>query len=283
MDVILRLGREVAMYKHIFLFSSCLCFSSCGLESNEESSVVTGPVSVIMAPGGELGGSRLRIQSSHAAYELIVKPGVRLKDVETRESNIRWQLGHTYEVRGEVVDTSQFSNTFVHEKTIVAKAISYIGPPPYDPDQALDTAIAFDDLAGVEEALARGADIHQSVGLNSTILHRAARKAGPEVVKALIDHGADVNARGYLGMTPLHVAVQSCKSLNPLKPDPTLVIAALMEQSADPTIQSDSGETPWDLANGFWGSPEAREILLDLQANVSARDIPTEDENPWDF
>ena len=65
-----------------------------------------------------------------------------------------------------------------------------------------------DQRERIVEALKAGADIHATDKNGVTALHHAVRFRSPAAVKALIEHGADVNqACRRSGSTPLHRAV----------------------------------------------------------------------------
>ena len=67
----------------------------------------------------------------------------------------------------------------------------------------------------------------------------AARNSNPSVIAALIEGGADPGARVEGGNTPLHKAVHNS---NPS------VIKALIEGGADPGARNDAGKVPFDYA-----------------------------------
>jgi len=92
----------------------------------------------------------------------------------------------------------------------------------------------------VLDMIAGGADVNDRGGDRSTPLYYAAfprpngRSTLP-VVKALVERGADVNARCIGGFTPLHAACQG---------GPPDVVAYLISKGADVNAKDDVGITP---------------------------------------
>jgi ankyrin repeat protein len=80
-----------------------------------------------------------------------------------------------------------------------------------------------------------------------TALHLAAPYGPPELVKALLDAGADINVKNIQGMTPLMWAVAS-EYQNPE------IIRMLLARGADPKIKSRDGQTALDLAKRLGAS-----------------------------
>ena len=70
-------------------------------------------------------------------------------------------------------------------------------------------------------------------------------------MRALIRYGADVNASGPKGVTPLHAAA---------KAGFTRVIEVLVEADADRTLETERGDTPLDLARRH-GRTAAADLL----------------------
>jgi ankyrin repeat protein len=112
---------------------------------------------------------------------------------------------------------------------------------------------------GVALSLAAGLDINAIVScrnsrtrlyqavrnwIYSRILQRPGKEAEEEeVIKLLLMHGADVNAKNYDGMTPLH---SLSATLVPGGPNP--VLEMLLRSGADVTAVSRGGQTPLHLA-----------------------------------
>ena len=104
-----------------------------------------------------------------------------------------------------------------------------------------------------------------------TPLHEAAGGDSPEVVQALLDAGADPNARGAKdGWAPLHVAADS---------ETLEVIKVLVDGGADLNARNEDGLTPLHGATQE-RNPEVVKMLLDAGADPKARDsegrIPVE-------
>ncbi|CAN7783866.1 ankyrin repeat domain-containing protein [Cupriavidus necator] len=86
----------------------------------------------------------------------------------------------------------------------------------------------------------------------ATALHKAAMNNNEEVLKALIDFGAEIDARDVYGHTPLHFA--ATRSVESSK--------ALVMAGADPEATSDSGVTPSDLITRTFGFAKSADAWL---------------------
>ncbi|MYI06752.1 MAG: hypothetical protein F4059_05405, partial [Gemmatimonadetes bacterium] len=130
--------------------------------------------------------------------------------------------------------------------------------------------------AGVASALLNaGADpnawatgFHIDWGWGWTPLHLAARSnTDPDVVKVLLEAGADFDARSgesyREGLTPLHYA-----GWNPNRG----IAAALLDAGADVNALSHGGRTPLHDAAGNASNPAVIEFLIAAGAEVNARD-----------
>jgi hypothetical protein len=107
----------------------------------------------------------------------------------------------------------------------------------------------------------------------SLALHQVASEGWPKCVRMLLDHGADVHARGEYGSTALNLAC------GPPNEDiwwgiehETLhleCVQMLIEAKSDVNTASDDGYTPVHYASG--GNPKILQLLIDNHANMNVR------------
>jgi ankyrin repeat protein len=109
--------------------------------------------------------------------------------------------------------------------------------------------------------------------LGLTALHHATHSGSPEMVQALIQAGANVNAPDGRGFVPLTWAVAAENQ----KPE---IVRALIAAGADVNARAKTGETPLDWAEKF-GYPEAIAALKKAGAkNGLAYSAPAKPERP---
>ena len=97
-----------------------------------------------------------------------------------------------------------------------------------------------------------------------TPLHFAARNDyDPEVIRKLIEGGADVNAKDCNGGTPLHYAARYNSS-----PE---IIKLLIDKKANVNAENNNKETPLHYA-GLNSNPEVVRVLIEEGADINAKD-----------
>ncbi len=116
-------------------------------------------------------------------------------------------------------------------------------PKSWSPDgfTALHFACFFGQAATGSLLLEHGADA-AAVARNPTTvmpLHSAASARNLPMAKALLEHGAPVNARQAMGWTPIHAAAQNGDQA---------MVALLLEHGADVNMKNDEGVSALDLA-----------------------------------
>src|SRR5215471_19860385 len=139
-------------------------------------------------------------------------------------------------------------------------ACLYLVPLGAQGDRPLQRAVERvekNDADGVRRLLAQDPSLVKQTGAGLlpywrwTLLHLAtAHKASLDVVRALVDAGADVNARDDNGNTPLHFAVRRINETFP-KEDYDGVVALLLEHKADVRLVNVTGASALHAAAAF--------------------------------
>ncbi|MGW8249156.1 MAG: ankyrin repeat domain-containing protein [Anaerolineales bacterium] len=128
----------------------------------------------------------------------------------------------------------------------------------YAPDgfQPLGLASFFGRKPVVDALLGRGAQVSSASRNSQSVqpLHSAVAGGHYEIAKALLEHGADVNACQSGGFTPLHGAAQNGQ---------LEMIRLLIEHKADLHTQSFDGKTALDFAEQS-GHEQAADLLRSL-------------------
>jgi ankyrin repeat protein len=178
------------------------------------------------------------------------------------------------------------------------------------------TAASLEQVDEARQLLAEGADVNEKGGPNaSTPLHEAADSGCQEMVRLLVEQGADVSVKDTDGATPLHAV---CNKLDWVVPgkywrsyheigdvpysDSSLtradahlevleIVRLLLHHHADPSTKHNNGNTP--LHSAMWaGDNHAVALLIEKGGDVSAKNsnghtplylaVGQEDDEAWD-
>lgn len=111
--------------------------------------------------------------------------------------------------------------------------------------------------------VARGAHVQARNSRGDSALFEACKSGSAEIVRILINHGADPNASVYDGTTPLMVAAGMNSSE---------VVGELLAHGADPSVRNKDGETAVSLAQSLRELyPEADKKIRLIQAYIKPR------------
>ena len=128
----------------------------------------------------------------------------------------------------------------------------------------LSMLVRCDDIEGVRNAFEGGeaaAYLDDEDGRSRTLLHHAAEHSSVEMVRLLLDMGAEVNPKSLWGKSPLHVAVDN------RRPE---VVSLLLAKGADVSSKGHYNDTP--LHRAAWNSDaESVALLLAAGADVGVR------------
>ena len=124
------------------------------------------------------------------------------------------------------------------------------------------------DSARIEAALAGGADVNATNGIETPLFYASASGSLP-AVSALVTHGADVNAKGKKG-PPIIASVSECH------PD---ILKLLLEKGADPNAKVNSKTALHFAAQA--GDVNCIALLVEAGATVAAQ--TTERETAYHF
>ncbi len=132
-----------------------------------------------------------------------------------------------------------------------------------DVEEALLGALGDDaDLEAIEEGVREALDENPDTPTGaSTSLHTAVGRADASEVQALLDEGADVNARNEDGQTPLHIAAERGE---------IAVLEALLDRGANIDATDMNGATPLLLATFNESPMPVIELLLTGGADPNA-------------
>ena len=142
----------------------------------------------------------------------------------------------------------------------VMLALLWAAPPP---DSPIADAAMREDIDAVRSLLREGAAVNVAQSDGMTALHWAAELGNVELVRLLVDAGADLEAPTRIGdLTPLHIGAEVGQSGT---------VRALLEAGANAESRNANGSAPLHFA-AMSGSVEAVVALADYGADVNLRE-----------
>jgi hypothetical protein len=126
-------------------------------------------------------------------------------------------------------------------------ALSLAGQvPDFTPQTPLMGAILHNDTAEVKRLLASGADPNEGRFIGAPPIFLAFLQQNPEILRAMIDKGADIKATDRIGSTTLMWAAAN-ETANPE------IVNELLKRGVDPNAKNKSGDTAlsWALRRGY--------------------------------
>jgi hypothetical protein len=113
---------------------------------------------------------------------------------------------------------------------VFVTALALAQAPPLSKAEQLQDAARKGDAATVKQLLDGGVDVNTKFRYNATALFYACDHAHVEVVKVLLDHGADMAVKDtFYGFTPLMLAVSPAQTK---KPEHTEIVKLLIAKGA---------------------------------------------------
>jgi ankyrin repeat protein len=144
--------------------------------------------------------------------------------------------------------------------TIASAACTFAQSQQYLDDQ-LFGAVIRGEVGKVKDLVRNGANVNAKGSLGNTPLGAAANEGNLEIVAFLIEHGADVNPSGFLGSTVLMSAVLNCHAE---------VVRYLVQHGADINAKGFGGDTAFTSAAAH-GATVIVEIFLDKGADIETK------------
>lgn len=124
-------------------------------------------------------------------------------------------------------------------------------------------AVSKGDVEVVRLLLSHGADVNARDKYGATSLHSAASEGTTKIAELLLANKADINARDSFGNTPLHNAILSGLHIEGIG-----IIETLIKQGANINAKNDNGETLLHLGISE-GDAEVVQLLLSHGADVN--------------
>jgi serine/threonine protein kinase len=133
--------------------------------------------------------------------------------------------------------------------------IAKLGSPLYEVCQKIERK----DLKSLRRHLDRGLDVNANVAIkyggshgdsieSGSLLHCAIEHRQIEIIKELLDRGADINSLNSDSSSPIYHAIDSCCQTDDMKTAEMKIVSLLLEKKANINIKDRDGRTPLRLA-----------------------------------
>jgi len=146
---------------------------------------------------------------------------------------------------------------------LFAASLAFAQAPPLTPAEQFQDAARKGDAAAVKTLLDAGVDVNTRFRYNATALFYACDHAHVEVVKVLLDRGADMTVKdSFYGFTPLMLAVSPAQKK---KPEHTEIVKLLLAKGAPGQDVA--------LATAVQTNDNALAVLIIERGNLTAADL----------
>lgn len=209
-----------------------------------------------------------------AQVQRLIKEGAKVGD--------RDEYGDTALViaarQGDRAVVSLLSKTYIGTKDLneallwatMSEPLVKIAPGPTAPVQKRGLNPIDESYADVVRLLLdMGAELEAKGEDGETPLVRAASHGETGAVKVLLDRGIEVDEKDQDGATALQGAACECAAID--MPDTLDSIKLLVDRGAHIETKDHEGDTPLIIAAG-WGRTENVDFLLERHANIEAKD-----------
>ena len=143
----------------------------------------------------------------------------------------------------------------------------------------LHEAVQQDNVARISELLGNVVDLNGKDADGWTPLMVAVSWQKPEMVRLLLDRGANVQARNGEEDTALHIATRAGRAGPSVTKETIEIVDLLISRGADLEAKPDTGFTPLHQA-AAWSRVKIAELLLKKGAKVNSRTDGSRGSNP---
>jgi ankyrin repeat protein len=207
-----------------------------------------------LAPEGVV---RDYLQEKETIAQPDTKEGEETKCPEnTGDDLTQIEIDKMFEVGKEDLETVK---SYVNENN--QKCLSLVNAKRMDAWTVLHYAAYSGKLDVVKYLVEQGADVDAKTVVGWTVLHDAAYSGTLDIVKYLVEQGANVDAKNNVGWTPLHAAASSGKL--------DVVKYLVDEQGADVDAKNNDGWTVLHAA-AYYGTLDIVQYLVEQGADVDA-------------